>query len=259
MTSIVRYVASQNDATLSRFLALQLHLDAIFNLCEIKLHLPRARIQKYRAYLSMADPQPKSNTNNTDKPTPTIQDFITPITTILSDQTLYELSYKLSKTYKYLAAHSTEQFFPTPITHLPTGKERGRYLAVYVGLFYLHVGFIELLGCDDDPQPHQNINLDNQGSRAGGSNRNSRRWFTVRRTLEKAWPIEERLKLEHPVEFFGWIGACIAEVVGDSLRNEQESSTNGNGSGMNNGEGYYYGVGEDRELVAGISFCFPIV
>ncbi|GAM43415.1 hypothetical protein TCE0_050r18209 [Talaromyces pinophilus] len=203
----------------------------------------------------MADFQPKSNTNNTDKPTPTIQDFITPITTTLSDQTLYQLSYKLSKTYKYLAAHSTEQFFPTPITHLPTGKERGRYLAVYVGLFYLHVGFIELLGCDDDPQPHQNINNDDQGSRAGGSNRNSRRWFTVRRTLEKAWPIEERLKLEHPVEFFGWIGACIAEVVGDSLRNEQESST----SGMNNGEGFYYGVGEDRELVAGISFCFPIV
>lgn len=123
-------------------------------------------------------------------------------------------------------------------------------MAVYVGLFYLHVGFIELLGCEDD-HPHQ-INIDDQGGR--GSERNSRRWFTVRRTLEKAWPIEERLKLEHPVEFFGWIGACIAEVVGDSLRNEQES----NGNGINR-EGYCYGVEDDRELVAGISFCFPIV
>jgi hypothetical protein len=205
----------------------------------------------------MADAQPRPNTNNntnsnTEKPTTTtIQDYITPITTILSEQTLYQLSHKLSKTYKYLAAHSTDQFFPTPITHLPTGKERGRYLAVYVGLFYLHVGFIELLGCNDDHPNHQ-INIDDQGGRGG--KRNSRRWFTVRRTLEKAWPIEERLKLEHPVEFFGWIGACIAEVVGDSLRNEQESNGNGH-----NREGYYYGVEEDRELVAGISFCFPIV
>lgn len=204
----------------------------------------------------MADPQPKSNNN--DKPTTTIQDFITPITTTLSEQTLYQLSYNLSKTYKYLAAHSMEQFFPTPITHLPTGKERGRYLAVYVGLFYLHVGFIELLGCDD-VYPHQSINIDDQASRRSKRN-SSRRWFTVRRTLEKAWPIEERLKLEHPVEFFGWIGACIAEVVGDSLRNEQESTSNGNGNGNGiNREGYYYGNEEDRELVAGISFCFPIV
>lgn len=115
------------------------------------------------------------------------------------------------------------------------------------------MGFIELLGCDDDDHHHhQHINFDNQG----GSKRNSRRWFTVRRTLEKAWPIEERLKSENPVEFFGWIGACIAEVVGDSLRNEQGSNGNGNG---NNRENYYYGVDEDRELVAGISFCFPIV
>lgn len=129
---------------------------------------------------------------------------------------------------------------------------------MYVGLFYLHVGFIELLGCDGI-HPHQSINIDDQASR--GSKRNSsRRWFTVRRTLEKAWPIEERLKLEHPVEFFGWIGACIAEVVGDSLRNEQESTSNGNGNGNGiNREGYYYGNEEDRELVAGISFCFPIV
>ena len=95
----------------------------------------------------MADPP----TKHTDKPTTTtIQDFLSPITVTLSEKILYQLSYRLSKTYKDIAAYSTEQFFPTPITHLPTGKERGRYLAVYVGLFYLHVGFIELLGCDDE-------------------------------------------------------------------------------------------------------------
>lgn len=112
-----------------------------------------------------------------------------------------------------------------------------------------------MLGCDDDqpqPQPEQ-AHLDDLGGRR--SKWQSRRWFTVRRTLEKAWPIEERLKLENPVEFFGWIGACIAEVVGDSLRNEQ-ASNNSDGS---NREGYGYGDGEERELVAGISFCFPIV
>lgn len=219
---------------------------------------PIKRKAIYKASLSMAHPQPKPNSNNNEKPTSTIQDFISPITSTLSEQTLYQLSYKFSKTYKDLAAHSTEQFFPTPITHLPTGKERGRYLAVYVGLFYLHVGFIELLGCEDDnpnlrQQPY--LNIDEQGLGAG-SKRNSRRWSTVRRTLEKAWPIEERLKWENPVEFFGWIGACIAEVVGDSLRNDQES--NGNGIG-NNREGYHYVVEESRELVAGISFCVPIV
>ncbi|EED13442.1 hexokinase, putative [Talaromyces stipitatus ATCC 10500] len=172
----------------------------------------------------MADPNP-----TTDK-TP-IKDFLTPITNTLQEPTLYKLSHELSKTYKDLAANSTEQFFPTPITHLPTGKERGRYLAVYVGLFYLHVGFIELLGYDD-----QNTQEEKKGHR---------RWFSVRRTLEKAWPIEERLKLENPVEFFAWIGTCIAEVVGDSL--SSSSITNEKG------------VEEERELVAGISFCFPIV
>lgn len=166
--------------------------------------------------------------NNNDKPKPSLPDFISPLTKPLSEPLLYNLSYHFSQTFTDLAANSTDQFFPTPVTHLPTGKEQGRYLAVYVGLFYLHVGFIELLGCD------LNHNHEQQRRREYGM-------FPVRRTLEKAWPIEERLKWEHPVEFFAWIGACIAEVVGDSLRNDRAEQP------------------ETRELVAGISFCFPIV
>jgi hexokinase len=154
--------------------------------------------------------------------------FLSPLTSPLHDPSLYLLSHHFSTTFKTLAAHSTEHFFPTPITHLPTGREQGRYLAVYVGLFYLHVGFIELLG---------------QGQHyPSGRERKS-----VRRTLEKAWPIEERLKWEHPEEFFAWIGACVAEVARDRLRNESEQV------------GDCFVPEEAGELVAGISFCFPIV
>lgn len=217
--------------------------------------------------ISMAETTKTSSNNNSNTTkTTTIQQFISPITeTYLNSSLLYRLSYQFSKTYKDLATHSTEHFFPTPITHLPTGKERGRYLAVYVGLFYLHVGFIELLGGDDDGTniDHENeVNSNFYGTNGGeAGSRKSKRWFTVRRTLEKAWPIEERLKLEHPVEFFGWIGACIAEVVGDSLRNEslneEQYPTSRSQSNERRND---YGVdGDHRELVAGISFCFPIV
>ncbi|OKL58644.1 hypothetical protein UA08_06137 [Talaromyces atroroseus] len=162
---------------------------------------------------------------------PSLQQFLSPLTAPLSEPSLYRLSYHFSQTYKHLAACSTEYFFPTPITHLPTGREQGRYLAVYVGLYYLHVGFIELLGCD------QGLGLGQEYAAR------RKKKIPVRRTLEKAWPIEARLKWEHPVEFFAWIGTCIAEVVGDSMRNENEQ------------------IDDDarEELVAGISFCFPIV
>ncbi|QMW28818.1 hexokinase family protein [Aspergillus flavus] len=123
--------------------------------------------------------------------------------------TLYDLSYRLSLTYKKLAA-SPEHFFPTPITRLPTGLETGRYLAVYVGLSYLRVAFIDLLG---DQQ-------------------------RVRRTLEKAWPIEEHLRRDRAPDLFTFIGDCIADVVRDSLNSPSEEVP--------------------RELTTGISFCFPI-
>ncbi|KAH8692277.1 putative hexokinase [Talaromyces proteolyticus] len=179
----------------------------------------------------MAYPIDKKSANNSKKPS-SIHGFISPL--FLSDPTLYRLSFQLSETYKDLAASSLEQFFPTPVTHLPTGKETGRFLAVYVGMFYLHVGFIELLGEPDSNHRYA-------GSSNGGRRRPDER---VRRTLEKAWPIEERLKMGHAADFFSWIGNCIAEVVQDSLRNESDIDNDG---------------GVVRELVTGISFCFPIM
>ncbi|KNG84544.1 hexokinase family protein [Aspergillus nomiae NRRL 13137] len=141
------------------------------------------------------------------KPFSDLSSFLQPLR--IGIDTLYELSYRLSLTYKKLAA-SPEHFFPTPITRLPTGLETGRYLAVYVGLSYLRVAFIDLLG---DQQ-------------------------RVRRTLEKAWPIEEHLRRDRAPELFTFIGDCIADVVRDSLNNPNEEVP--------------------RELTTGISFCFPI-
>ncbi|KAH2332483.1 hypothetical protein KXW87_000720, partial [Aspergillus fumigatus] len=93
--------------------------------------------------------------------------------------------------------------------------ETGRYLAVYVGLSYLRIAFIDLLG-DQQVEGHSR----------------------VRRTLEKAWPIEEHLRRDHAPDLFTWIGDCIAEVVADGLANPSEKMP--------------------CELITGISLCFPV-
>ncbi|KAJ5783193.1 hypothetical protein N7457_004967 [Penicillium paradoxum] len=130
-------------------------------------------------------------------------------------ETLYDLSCQLSSSYKKLAAESVEHFIPTAITRLPTGQETGRYLAVYFGLHYLRVAFIDLLG-DQQLKEHAR----------------------VRRTLEKAWPIEEHLRKDHSNDLFAWIGDCIAEVVADRLANPNEERID--------------------QITTGISFCLPI-
>ncbi|KAA8647159.1 hypothetical protein EYZ11_003859 [Aspergillus tanneri] len=129
--------------------------------------------------------------------------------------TLCHLSYRLSSLYRELASTPSKQFFPTAITRLPTGQETGSYLAVYVGLSYLRVAFIDLLG--ERPVHGQS---------------------RVRRTLEKAWPIEEHLRRDHAPNLFSWIGDCIAEVVADGLDNPREQMSS--------------------EVTTGISFCFPL-
>ncbi|KAK2733108.1 hypothetical protein FQN57_002300 [Myotisia sp. PD_48] len=161
-----------------------------------------------------------------DGDTETIQDFLRPL--MPGQERLYELAYLLSNIFKHEAAHSKDQFMPTPVTSLPTGKETGRYLAVYVGQAYLRVAFIELLG--------------EKSVRKGSRVYHPELQTCVRRTQEKAWWIEERLRVDHAEDLFTWIGDCIAEVVSSDVA----SSSNG----------------QKREIPAqleiGISFCCPI-
>ncbi|CAG8088801.1 unnamed protein product [Penicillium salamii] len=142
-----------------------------------------------------------------------LEDYIQPLR--VGIETLYDLSCRLSDSYTKLAAESPDHFIPMAITQLPTGHETGRYLAVYVGLSYLRVAFIDLLG-DRQIEGHAR----------------------VRRTLEKAWPIEEHLRKDHSADLFTWIGDCIAEVVADRLANPSEERID--------------------QITTGISFCLPI-
>lgn len=142
-----------------------------------------------------------------------LQDYLQPLR--VDVETLYKLSCRLSESYTKLAKESSEHFIPTAITQLPTGHETGRYLAVYVGLSYLRVAFIDLLG-NQEIEGHAR----------------------VRRTLEKAWPIEDHLRKDHSADLFMWIGDCIAEVVADRLANPSEERID--------------------QITTGISFCLPI-
>lgn len=140
-----------------------------------------------------------------------LRDFLSPLQ--VSDARLYDVACSFSHVFRDLAANSSdvdnESFSPVPVTRLPVGKEHGRYLAVDVGITTLKVAFIELLGDDENRSHARPRSMSNVIRQV----RHSR----VRRTLEKAWRIEERLKQDEPHELFLWIGNCIAEVVKDDL------------------------------------------
>jgi hexokinase len=132
-----------------------------------------------------------SASNGTPPPDDREQDletFVQPLR--LNDTTIHSLAWEFSKVYKELALSSDEQFLPTPVTKLPTGNETGQFLAIDVGGTNLRVAFIELLG-----------DADERGATANGEERsretirNAQR-PRVRRTLEKAWPIGEHLKID---------------------------------------------------------------
>lgn len=162
----------------------------------------------------------------------TIDTFLRPLT--ITDATLYELSYRLSKVYRTLALTGDGHFFPTPVTRLPSGRETGVYLAVDVGMTNLRVAFIELLGCSS-ASCHSPGGLSDQSAFRSVSGRR------VRRTIEKAWRIEERLKEDNEEALFGWIGSCIAEVVADELTSHDSADQS-----------------LPREIETGISFSLPI-
>ena len=141
-----------------------------------------------------------------------LENFVRPL--LLDDATVHSLAYEFSKVYRELALHSNEQFLPTPVTHLPTGNETGQFLAIDVGGTNLRVAFIELLGDTDERPP-----TTNGEDRSRETIRNAQR-PRVRRTLEKAWPIGEHLKIDKTEDLFAWIGDCMAEVVGDRMSSE---------------------------------------
>ena len=161
-----------------------------------------------------------------------LDNFLKPLH--IDDALVHSLAYKFSKVYGELALDSEEQFLPTPVTKLPTGHETGQFLAIDVGGTNLRVAFIELLGDADEKPP-----TTNGEDRSRETIRNAQR-PRVRRTLEKAWPIGEHLKIDKTEDLFAWIGDCIAEVVGDRLSAEVGK------------------VHVPDELDMGITFSFPM-
>ncbi|KIY01737.1 uncharacterized protein Z520_01875 [Fonsecaea multimorphosa CBS 102226] len=159
--------------------------------------------------------------------------FIQPL--LIDDNVVHSLAYKFSKVYAELAICSEEQFLPTPVTKLPTGHETGQFLAIDVGGTNLRVAFIELLGDAEELLPTAN-----GVERSRETIRNAQR-PRVRRTLEKAWPIGEHLKMDKTEDLFAWIGDCIAEVVGDRLTSDMGK------------------VAVPDELPMGITFSFPMM
>ncbi|KAL1957410.1 hypothetical protein VTO42DRAFT_6090 [Malbranchea cinnamomea] len=163
-----------------------------------------------------------------------VDDFLKPL--VIEDTTLYQLACRFSQVYRDLARTSTQQFLPTPVTRLPTGKETGRYLAIDVGGSNLRVAFIDLLGEAADEDEGTNTP---EGSKESLLRTRKHR---VRRTLEKSWPIGEHLKMDKAEDLFLWIGDCMAEVVASSL-----SADLANGADI------------PEELEMGITFSFPMM
>lgn len=163
-----------------------------------------------------------------------VDEFLSPLS--LDEAILYKLARRFSTVYRHLASTSEQQFLPTPVTRLPNGNETGRYLAIDVGGSNLRVAFIELLGEAADAD----IRSTDASERSRDTIRKAQRQ-RVRRTLEKAWPIQEHLKLDKAEDLFAWIGDCIAEVVAESLASDTMRGDVPN------------------ELDMGITFSFPIM
>ena len=163
-----------------------------------------------------------------------LDDFLSPL--VLDEAVLYKLARRFSTVYHHLALTSEQQFLPTPVTKLPNGNETGCYLAIDVGGSNLRVAFIELLGEAVDAD----IRSTDGAEKSQDTIRKAQRQ-RVRRTLERAWPIQEHLKMDKAEDLFSWIGDCIAEVVAESLSSDIMKGNVPN------------------ELDMGITFSFPIM
>lgn len=158
----------------------------------------------------------------------------------IDSQKLYRLASLFSETYKHLALNSTEQFLPTPVTRLPTGKETGKFLAIDLGGTNLRVGFIELLGSSQDGAVAKTLDYSSSGAALpfGGHGRET----PVRRSHERSWPIGEHLKMDRAEDLFAWLGDCVAEVVAAKVKEELS-----------------LGLHVSKEIAMGITFSFPMM
>ena len=157
------------------------------------------------------------------------------LTGFINKGTLLDLARRFSATYTDLARTSTEHFLVTPVTALPSGQEKGKFLSIDVGGTNLRVGFVELLGARDDTTTN-----DYQRSSTVGDNV----FAQIKRSHDRHWPIGDHLKMDQAEDLFAWIGDCIAEVVREA-REEQSASKNTENS-------------LDEEIPLGITFSFPM-
>lgn len=104
----------------------------------------------------------------------------------IDSSSLGDLAHRFSATYSDLARSSLEHFLVTPVTALPTGKEKGRFLAIDVGGTNLRVGIIELLSGEND------------GHEDGGSS-----FAKYERSNDMEWPIGDHLKMDQAEDLFG--------------------------------------------------------
>jgi hexokinase len=149
------------------------------------------------------------------------------LTGFINTKTLLHLAHGFSKTYSDLARTSTEHFLVTPVTALPTGKEKGKFLAIDVGGTNLRVGWIELLG-----------DLDAQSSRESKKTDDDNVFEKIQRSHDRDWPIGDHLKMDNAEDLFAWVADCIAEVVKEAISAGTVSS--------------------GEEILLGITFSFPM-
>ena len=145
---------------------------------------------------------------------------------IIDTDKLCALTHQLSSTYTHLALHSDEQFLATPVTRLPTGEEKGEYLAIDLGGSNLRVAFVTLRGAGSHHQKTRHIEAE-----LGVDG-------VIQKKYEKSWPIDAHLKADKPEHLFAWLGDCLAEVINDRLQAGDAAFT---------------------EIPLGIAFSFPMM
>ncbi|KAL5390672.1 hypothetical protein DPSP01_001745 [Paraphaeosphaeria sporulosa] len=150
---------------------------------------------------------------------------IAAFTHFINEETLLDLAARFSEVYTHLAKTSLEHFLVTPVTALPTGKEKGKFISIDVGGSNLRAGFVELTG-ETEHGVHRSIEPNEK----------------IKRSYDKSWPIGEHLKMDQAEDLFAWIGDCIAEVITDALEDIPASVEAPFGD----------------ELLLGITFSFPM-